>query len=204
MSKQFEVELRGRLTADQAAALTDYLDKNGTLKTKKRRILIDYSTFLEGGVRERTKDIRIRSTNGEPEIIIKLGAWGNNESREEISIPVSHDVRFDALARAMSVLGYAKGVLAVRNSSIYDYRDVEFAVVEVPGHSYYFEAEKVVAGHDQSRALRELVDLCQEMQLTVFKDDEFYEYIEELNRSANSVYDAETASDDYFRKNFDI
>lgn len=204
MPKEFEVELRGRLQPDEAEALVMFLGENGTAKTEKRRVLIDYSTFLEGGVRDRRKDIRIRNTNGKPEIIIKLGSWGNNESREEISIPTEQEVAFDQLAHAMNALGYSKGVLAVRNSKVYDYKGAEFAVVEVPGHSYYFEAEKVVSDGDQAQALDELSRLCKEMQLNIFEGNGFYEYIEELNKEANEVYDAVTAEPHFFEEKFGI
>ncbi len=203
MSKNIEVELRGLLTADQAKDLTDFLLKNGHPKGEKHRVLVDYSTFLPGGVRDRKKDIRIRITNGEPELIIKLGGWGGEESREEVSV-FTRDTTFDVLARAMSELGYKKGVCAERFSKVFDYKDVEFAIVEVPNHSYYFEVEKMVASNEEPEALSELRELCKSLELECLDAEGFYQYIEALNKEANLVFDADKAPKDFFRATFGV
>lgn len=84
-----EVELRGPLSTVESAELISFLDQYAEKTNEKDRVLIDYSTFLPGGISERKKDIRLRVTNGTPEIIVKLGAWGENEQRKDAPSPLT-------------------------------------------------------------------------------------------------------------------
>ena len=86
MKNDIEVEVRGLLSTDEYQNAKAILAEKGTFKETKERVFIDYSAFLPGeGIRDRSKDIRIRVTNGIPEITVKLGAWGGSESRKELS-----------------------------------------------------------------------------------------------------------------------
>ena len=206
MSQQFEIELRGLLSKDQFNQLSDTFSHEAEFAQNKNRVLIDYSTFLEGqGIKERQKDIRLRSTNGQPEIIVKLGSWGGSEQREELSV-LTHKDSFDTLVKIFNALGYNKGVLCVRNSAVYNYDGVEFALVEVPGHSYYFEAEKVVSSEsEKDKARDDVAAVCARLGLSIFSDVEFYNYIEQLNKEANEVFDFDKDfSEGYFKKRFSI
>ena len=73
-------------------------------------MLIDYSTFLEKTLGERKKDIRLRVTNGRPEIIVKLGAWSGSDSRRELSV-ITPEHTFDTLVEIFGAMGFIKGVL---------------------------------------------------------------------------------------------
>ena len=205
MAKNFEIELRGPLSSDAFNRLNDFLSKNGVLKEKRNRILIDYSTFLpDQGIKERTKDIRLRVTNKKPEIIIKVGNWGGSDHREELSV-FAEEGSFDTLVKSFHVLGYSKGVLCVRNSSIYTYKDIEFAVVEVPEHSYYFEAEKIVNSEpEKEEALHDIHAVCAELGLHFFDDANFFTYIETLNKEANEIFDFKNYTEGYFKARFDL
>ena len=109
MQKDIEIELRGPLSAEQYARLNSFLETNGTKKGTKDRVLIDYSTLLPGAMADREKDIRLRVTNGVPEIIVKLGSWGENEQRRELSVTTAPHT-FDTLTEIFAALGYEKGV----------------------------------------------------------------------------------------------
>ena len=69
MNKNIEVEVRGPLAKEKFSDLVKLFAAKNIKVREKDRILIDYSTFLEGGVENRDKDIRLRVTNGVPEII---------------------------------------------------------------------------------------------------------------------------------------
>jgi uncharacterized protein YjbK len=98
MKKDIEVEIRGFLSKDDYERVSKILIQNGKKTAEKRRTLIDYSTFLPGGIRDRKKDIRIRETNGVPEIVVKIGAWGDDESRKEFSF-MGQEGQFETLYR---------------------------------------------------------------------------------------------------------
>lgn len=204
MQKNIEVEMRGSLTDSKFLVIKQKLDKLGSFVQNKKRVLIDYSTLLpEEGVRDRTRDIRIRNTNGSSEIIVKVGGWGGSEQRQELSVPTT--ASFDDLAQTMRFLGYERGMLCVRNTLVYEYKEVEFALVEVPGHSYYFEAEIVVTDDSRVESARDkITEILSEFELETFSDEAFYQYIETLNKEANEVFDATAANSDFFESHYQI
>lgn len=205
MNKNIEVEIRGPLSETSYSRVQKFFEKNGTFVEKKERILIDYSTLNEsGGMEKRTKDIRLRVTNGIPEIIIKIGNWGAGEARKELSIKATSGT-FDDLVEAFAHLGWKKGVLCVRNSYVYCYKDIEFALVEVPQHSYYFEAE-IMIGESESKdeAINYIKKICTELRLKTYSKKEYFEYLEILNTKVNEIFDYNQTEVQYFKKRFSV
>lgn len=205
MKKDIEVELRGLLTKEQYDGLNETLAGASGLKEEKYRILLDYSTFLPGeGIEERKKDIRVRVTNGIPEIVVKLGSWGGSESRKELSFKGSPG-SFDTLVEIFGNLGFTKAVLCERRTRAYDYKGVEFALVEVPGHSYYFEAEKMAHGEvDMSEVESEIRTVCEELGLSILTKEDFFRYIDTLNKEANAVFEFDSHTENRFRDEFGV
>jgi len=203
--KNIEVESRGPLSKEKFLELDKIFREKGKFKESKNRILITYSIFLPGqGIDNRTKDIRLRVTNGMPEIIVKIGRWGASESRKEISI-FAHKGDFDSLVEAFGVMGFEKGMLCVRNTEVYEYKDVEFSLVEVPNHSYYFEAEKLLdANQDREIAKQEIAEACEELKLDVFDDKSFFAYIRKLNKEVNEVFEFKNYTKNYFKNRFNL
>lgn len=204
MNKNIEVEIRGPLSKEKFEELVKLFKEKGEKKTEKDRIVIDYSTFLEGGIENRKKDIRLRSTNKIPEIVVKLGEWGENEQRKELSI-LGKEGEFDLMVEIFGELGYKKGMLCERKSKVYDYKGIEFALVEVPNHSHYYEAEKM-ADKDENgdELLKEMKSVCEELGLEVFDKTKFFEYIQHLNDEANEIFDYDNYTVDYFKNRFNI
>lgn len=192
-SKNIEVEIRGPLTKNEFTVLTDFFSKGAVFKGKKERVLIDYSF----GMQERNKDIRIRETNGIPEIIIKLGSWGGSESREEISISAEKN-KFDTLVKIFGELGFTKGILCFRNIFVYSFKGIEFALVEIPNHSYLFEAEIVEEAEKVFDAEKIIRKVCDELNLTLFSHEDFFKYVEKLNKEANKIFDYKYYEEGYF------
>lgn len=200
MNKSFEIEVRGPLQAEKYQDLKNFFIKEAKFLAERKRLFIDYSTFLESeGIRERKRDIRLRITNGKPEIIIKTGGWGGSDQREEFSI-FTEEGSFDRLVQVFHILGYSKGILAIRNSILYEYRGIEFALVEVPNHSYYFEAEKMVEESDKAITFEEIKQLCNDLNLSIFNDQEFFTYVDVLNKEANEIFDFKNYVPGYFKK----
>lgn len=202
-----EVELRGLLPGNSHLELESFLTQNGTLKQEKNRVLIDYSTFLpDGGIQDRSRDVRIRNTNGNSEIIIKMGSWGGSESRTEHAVHTQDG--FDQLAEVMHLLGYDKGILCVRRTKVFEYKNIEIAIVEVPNHSYYFEAEVELPADanqdDINQAHTKIESIVAELGLKLLSDNDFFAYIETLNKEANTVYSHMDESKTFFQDNFSI
>ncbi|PIU76359.1 hypothetical protein COX95_02685 [bacterium CG_4_10_14_0_2_um_filter_33_32] len=203
--ENIEVELRGPLSKEKFLELENFFKNNGNFKSNKERVLIDYSTFLpEEGIEKRQKDIRLRVTNGVPEIVVKLGNWGGDENREEISV-LAKEGNFDNLVKIFGILGLQKGMLCVRKSKVYDYQEIEFALVEVPDHSFYFEAEKVISREDDIENTRkEIREVCHGLGLDIFDEEGFFKYINTLNKEANEVFEFDNHHDTYFKDRFNL
>ena len=204
MDKNIEIEIRGPLLKEEFNNLVKLFETKGKKTSEKDRILIDYSTFLEGGVENRHKDIRLRVTNGIPEIIVKVGEWGGTEQRKELSV-FTKSGEFDTLVEIFGELGFNKGMLCVRKSKVYEYKDIEFALVEVPGHSYYYEAEKMAREkEDADKIIKEIKNVCKDLNLEVFDKKQFFEYINKLNGEANEIFDYKNYTPNYFKNRFDL
>lgn len=205
MIAEIEIELRGLLTKRQYDGLSSILKDKGTYVEHKHRLLLDYSTFLDReGIKDRKTDIRLRTTNGQPEIITKLGGWGGDEHRREISIKTEVG-SFDKLVETYGILGYIKAIVAERFTEVYTYSGFEFALVTVPNHSYYFEIEKMAGDASEVELVKDSMrKLCREFELELFTDESFYQYIETLNRESNGVFDFSNFEPDYFATRFKI
>lgn len=205
MHKNIEVELRGPLSKSKFAEIEAFLRKYGRFKQAKNRILIDYSVFSEKeGISGRLRDIRLRVTNRIPEIIIKIGRYGGNNTRKELSV-LTKSGEFDKLVQIFGVLGFKKGIQCIRNIRVYDYKGIEFSLVAVPGHSYYFEAEKLIHKNEDSEKVRRLIkEECKRLKLTFFNDKTYFEYIDKLNKEANEIFDFKDYKEGYFKKRFNL
>lgn len=204
MKKNIEIEIRGPLSKDQFLKLSEFFEREGKKKSEKNRVLIDYSTFLEGEIKDRQKDIRLRVTNGIPEIVVKIGKWGGTEQRKELSV-LTRQGEFDTLVEIFGELGFRKGMLCVRKSLVFEYKGIEFALVEVPGHSYYFEAEKMAADNENTDEIFEdMKSICKNLKLEVFDREHFFEYIDRLNKESNEIFDYKDHTPNYFKNRFKL
>jgi len=204
MSINIEIEIRGPLSKKKFGDLVNLFESKAKKVTEKNRVLIDYSTFLEGGVENRNKDIRLRVTNGIPEIIVKIGEWGEAEQRKELSA-FTKEGEFDTLVEIFGALGFCKGMLCVRKSKVYEYKDIEFALVEVPGHSYYYEAEKMAhENEDADKIIKEITDVCKSLDLEVFNKQQFFKYINTLNKESNEIFEYKNYTSNYFKNRFNL
>lgn len=204
MDKNIEIEIRGPLLKEKFEDLVKFFESNGKKKSEKNRVLIDYSTFLEGGVENRKKDIRLRVTNGIPEIIVKVGEWGGNEQRKELSV-FTKQGEFDTLVEIFGELGFSKGMLCVRKSKVFEYKNIEFALVEVPNHSFYYEAEKMATGSENGDGLiKEIENVCKDLNLEIFNKKQFFDYVEKLNKESNEIFEYKNFTSNYFKNRFDL
>jgi len=202
--KIIEVEMRGPLSESQLLSLSRILPLKGKFVERKERVLIDYSTLMQKeAIEDRKVDIRLRNTNNVSEIIIKTGSWGASDIRREYS--VKSDSSFDTLVQVYLLLGYTKGVLCVRNIDVYKYSGIEIAIVEVPGHSYFFEAEIELTEEEGVEVAQDkLREVLKSLDLKVYSDSGYFDYIATLNEDANIVFDARKESEHYFANTFSI
>ncbi len=175
----YEVELRGLLDTKQKNALKNFLAKNGKLVKKYTR-----KQWIFGTSHRRKIDVQIKETNGEYIFSLKTGAV-HHSNRKEISIPFPKEKAEQALD-FLKLLGKKAGVIAIRKALVYMYGGIEWAIVEVPKHSFYFEAEKIAktkaAGEKAKEEIRKTVE---RLGLNLLNGKETIEYIQKLDKEAN-------------------
>lgn len=178
---KFEIELRGRLTSLQKDKLEKFLSKEGQLVKEYERTQWCFTTHTE------KIDLRIKETNGQLDFSLKVGKLSNT-NRKEIYIPFPSNKKEQAF-EFLKFLGYRKGIKAIRNAKIYLYKDIEWAIVEVPDHSFYFEAEKLVNNKSEGKvAEEEIRKVASELSLNIASSKEINDYIKILNKEANTVF----------------
>lgn len=191
--KNIEIEIRGPLDDKSHKKLVGYLNENGKLIKKQSRFLVDYSTFLEG-IGERKLDIRLRVTNGRIELIVKKGKFGGF-AREEASVFLEESDLRNAFA-FMALLGFKRGVAALRRIERYEIDGVEFAIQDVikfdkkdEVYSRFYEAEIMADKNTCEMEEDRILKLIGKIGLSIFREEDWNSYIEKLNKEANGVYD---------------
>jgi len=77
--------------------------------------------------------------------------------------------------------------------------------VEVPDHSYFFEAEIELSEEEGTEhAQSKLREVLSDLNLVTYSDAEYFAYIELLNKEANIIFDANLESETYFKDTFNI
>lgn len=203
--RNIEVEVRGPLSKKQYRQLSKKFDQEGRFVADKNRLAICYPDPKTDSLVENCNiDIRVRNTNGIPELIVKVGKWGAvDESRREYSL-IGERGKFHEMIEMLGVMGFDHGMAVVRLGKAYDFKGVEFSLVEVPGHSYFFEAEIMSAEKEKSKALKKIGELCKELRLELFSQQAFYDYINLLNKEANKKFRIEDFNGNYFLDHFGI
>ncbi|MEM0475413.1 MAG: hypothetical protein QW343_01325 [Candidatus Norongarragalinales archaeon] len=189
LRKEFLVELRGPLEEDEFVRLTKDLKAKGVFVGDFDRFLIDCSS------REAASefDLRVRVTNGEPELVVsvnheKLKLRSPHAVRREIALKLQQK-QMDELIHFLTLIGYERGYLCERRIRAFAFRGVDFLLVEVPGHSKFFEARKLALDEKQIASARKQIELVlEELGLRKFSEKEYYSYVEELRRNVDGFF----------------
>jgi adenylate cyclase class IV len=180
-----EIELRGPMNQRQYLKLLNFLKKNGEFVEHRNRVnyMFDHPN--------KQVDVRVRSTNDDIEMIMKLGHIGAHR-RKEISFKLGKIKLKDAID-FLYHLGYKKGLAGTRISDIFMYDGIEFAVVHVPGragyHEHYFEMEtqaKSAAGVNNAKA--HMKRLADKLGLRFFGKKEYDQYLVDMNNYASERF----------------
>jgi hypothetical protein len=199
---QVEIELRARLSADQFTTLRAELERSSSCQ-QQARCFIDYSTFLEG-IGTRRLDVRVRITNGSPEIAVKRGQFGGAVREEALAKIVPVDL--PNVLSVMALLGYEKGVAGGRRIYRGNIGDIEVALQQVLDFAdpkivgeQFIEVEFIGKGYDNSEAEAMLRTFLGDRGIDAFTIEEWNGYIESLNKRWNGVYIHGETSPDIIR-----
>ncbi len=189
-----EVEIRGRLTTEEAQKLAGFLRGNGEFVESHSRemiLLYDYPGYADDP-NKREVDIRLRDTDGKVEVMIKRKLHEHNVGRSELSIPIAGTLE-DAkqLAKAF---GCGRGLWMHRTKQVYRYKDIEWSVVEALARPenggskgiWYYEAEQESAEATDVGSVRNALEKeVGALGLSTWTPEEYLEFVTMLGREVN-------------------
>lgn len=179
---KIEVEHRGRLTSEKYEELLSFFNEEAKFIDEKKRFSIIYATSKESVREDRDNpiDLKLRVTNGQPEIALKYGRWSGNDARKEFGFHINSD-QYDDFLEFLKILGYDKAILMANTKKDYLYHGIEFSLVEVPDWGYYFEAE-ILTAEDKIDEANEIISKeIKELGLSVLNEEDFCDLLDELN-----------------------
>lgn len=180
-SNNVEVEITGPLTKNELDEIRSEL-KSWKYEGRFDRYLINFTTEE---MRKNKLDVRARITNGVPELVVKHGEWGSGKRIE--TLVQCEQNQFLPLVRALGAMGLIEAIGGHRVSERFTNSDMEFAIIEVPGYSYFYEAELMVNQGQEDEAMDRLQKWALDHKLDVFNKDEYLNFIDDLDKNANDV-----------------
>ena len=174
-----EIEIRGPLTRDGYQRLISFFKKEAEFVKEMKR-----TSFLFD-IDDTTIDLKVRTTDGVPEIVLKKGFWGARR-REEILLPIKSKSEQSAI-RLFTLLGYNKGGIAIRESHIFNYKNIEFSVVKCPKGVYYYEAE-FLPNKKIKNPEKYIEGILNSLGLKIWSDNEFLKFLKvcsKINKKFN-------------------
>lgn len=175
-----EIEVRGELNKQQYKQLLAFFNENAKpIKTFKRfqMLFFELDTDDLNAHIDIKQDLRIRVQDSKAKIVMKYVTWHDQSEREELEIPIGIE-SVDETVRMFYLMGKKHGKIMLQHTHVFDYKGIEWAIVNVPGKPQYFywEAETSASGgiedaktklHSQVSGLRlselsseEFIDLC--------------------------------------------
>ncbi len=192
MKKNFEVEVRGKLTEERYNELRKLLNRDGKFLGEKDRLsLIYYKNRIPKDVRDdkgELVDLRVRITNKKLEATVKYGEWGGTDTRKEININIDLD-KFDDLINFLTMLGWHLCIALTTKKLVYEYRGTEFTIEKIRDTKYHFEAEILTHYEDIKKEMDYISSLLKELKLKPFTEEEHIEQCNKLNSLKDMHFD---------------
>jgi predicted adenylyl cyclase CyaB len=182
-----EVEIRGKLNDEEYKKLKAFLEKEGEFVVSKDRemyLLYDYEGYSPDPIK-REVDIRLRNTNGSCEIMMKTKSSHGNVARKEVSLALK-DTDLETAKEIVKALGCKTALKMHRQTEVYNYKDIEWALVTCPKNIHYFEAEKEAREEGEIPAVKqELAEAAASLGVAGLNDEAMKEFIFWLDKEVN-------------------
>ena len=174
-----EIEFRGPLSEVEYKKLDEFLKKNGEFTKKWSRKTFVFHT------RDKTLDLKVRTTGKASEIVLKKGFWAARK-REEIIIPISGR-SVDLAKRFLAALGYKDGIITYRITHLFQYQSIEFALVKCPKNYYFYEAE-FIKDKSIKNPEKHIQRVLKSLGLKIWSIKESYDFLMFCNREIDKPF----------------
>ena len=188
MSKgEIEVEMRAPLEEEDVKRINAYLKASGAELAEERERRNYLYDCLQ---RECNRDLRVKETNGMTKLSLKLGDW-SDVHREEIEWEIGEG-QTEKAKWFLAALGHSEGLTAAQQATIWNYKDLEVAVVRWnEGFLNYLEIEGTYAATaEEQEAIRsKMTELFEELGARPFGPGEYEPFMDKMdaNQEAFSV-----------------
>jgi adenylate cyclase class IV len=182
-----EVEIRGELSKEKFDELNNFFPEKGKLLEVQDRemILIHDTPLYNADPTLRQVDIRIRTTNGERELMVKEMKSEGNTARSEHQYIFSN-ADMEGVKKLVKFFGYNSGGWMHRKKSVYDHNFFNWSLVEAVPGIYYYELEKEVSEDaDFEKVKQGLIEEAKSHGLTYMSDEEHRIFIKMLTATVN-------------------
>jgi len=171
-----ELELRAEIHPQNYHNFKKRIESLATLHSHTKRL----SVMLFGKTKNRKIDIRVRTTNGVCEIVIKTGSFGSHD-RIEISQGINKE-QFVGMVKIFSQLGFAAEV-GERETFNYSLpNNITISLVSA-GDISYIEIEKMSSRADLDKNKKQLEEISDRLSLKLLQNEkEFNELCKRLSR----------------------
>lgn len=198
MEEDIEIEYIGNLTKEKFLELQEKLKTDGEfLKQKNRVSFMYFRDYIPKDIFEISNediDLRIRITNGIPELVIKKGLFTGSHSRKEVLIAFSMK-DLEKYINFLSIFGWNIGVIYSTKTQAYKYKGVELSLVDIKNYGYNFEAEILSNLKDTEKSKKKILSILNELGLSSFSE-------KELNNQCNSINNIKELQFDFSKESF--
>ena len=127
----------------------------------------------------------MRTIDNVSEIVIKKGFWGARK-RKEIILQIE-EKELDSAKMFMALLGYKKGIIAIRETHIFDYKGIEFSLVKCPKNYYFYEAE-FIKNKSVKDPEKYIENVLESLDLKVWSEKEVYDFLMFCNKNIDKSF----------------
>jgi len=204
-NKKFEVEFIGEINKGKFLELKEIFEKKGRFKGSKERLSFMY--FKDeipkdlSEIKDEPIDLRFRVTNKMPEIVLKYGIFSGSHARKEISINIKNE-DIEKYLEFLALLGWKIGVINATRTSVYEYKEIEFSLVDVKDHGYNFEAEILTDEDKVKEAKEKIIAELNSLSIRPFDEERLSKYCNAINNNKELQFDLSKQSFNELRNRF--
>jgi len=205
MQNTIEVEYIGHISKNKFIELKERLEKEGSLKSTKNRLTLMY--FRDKipkdikDIEDEKVDLRLRITNYQSELILKYGLFTGAHARDEISFKFEEN-EFEKYIKLLKYLDWNLVVIYATKTYVYNYKDVEFSLVEIYDFGYNFEIEILTSQSNEENARKKISDICDEFKIKHFDNEELRKQCNLINNTKELQYDLRSINFNDIKKRF--
>jgi len=198
MAKDMEIEYIGKISKEKFEELKEKFGAEGKAKKNKQRISFMYfrdkiPADLEE-IKDEDTDLRLRVTDVKPEVIVKKGLFTGSHARKETSIEFPIE-KIEDYVDFLSSLGWNLGVIYATETFVFEYKGIEFSLVEIKDYGYNFEAEILTNEENEIKAREKILEELKKLGLEAFDE-------KGLNKQCNNINNRKELQFDFSKQSF--